>query len=207
MARSVKCIKLGIEAEGLDRPPYPGELGKRIFENVSKQAWQSWLRQQTMLINEYRLTPFEPKARQFLEEQMTQFFFGEGAALPVRATRMVLLRSADGEVLLERRPPSGIWGGLWGFPECPAEVNVADWCRDHFGLEVEVERPWQVLRHTFSHFHLDITPVPARVCEAGGRVMEGERFVWYKERNGEPPGMAAPVRTLLAALTSDLLNP
>lgn len=82
MARLLKCIKLGVEAEGLDRMPYPGELGKRIFENVSKEAWQLWLRQQTMLINEYRLTPFEPSARKFLEEQMTQFFFGGGAAPP-----------------------------------------------------------------------------------------------------------------------------
>jgi len=78
----VKCIKLGVEAEGLDRLPYPGELGQRIFVNVSKSAWQQWLRQQTMLINEYRLTPFEPKARQFLEQQMEQFFFGEGTAPP-----------------------------------------------------------------------------------------------------------------------------
>ena len=78
----VKCIKLGVEAEGLDRLPYPGELGQRIFANVSKLAWQQWMRQQTMLINEYRLTPFEPKARQFLEQQMEQFFFGEGTAPP-----------------------------------------------------------------------------------------------------------------------------
>ena len=82
MARMVKCIKLGAEAEGLDRPPYPGEMGKRLYEHVSKAAWQQWLRHQTMLINEYRLTPFEPKARQFLEEQMEQFFFGEGTAPP-----------------------------------------------------------------------------------------------------------------------------
>ena len=82
MARMVKCVKLGIETEGLDRPPYPGEMGKRLFEQVSKTAWQQWLRHQTMLINEYRLTPFEPKARQFLEEQMEQFFFGEGTAPP-----------------------------------------------------------------------------------------------------------------------------
>lgn len=82
MVRMVKCIKLGVEAEGLERQPYPGELGQRIFANVSKLAWQQWLRQQTMLINEYRLTPFEPKARQFLEQQMEQFFFGEGAAPP-----------------------------------------------------------------------------------------------------------------------------
>lgn len=82
MARTVKCVKIGEEAEGLDFPPYPGELGKRIFENVSKVAWQQWLKQQTMLINEYRLTPIEPQARKFLEEQMERFFFGEGSAPP-----------------------------------------------------------------------------------------------------------------------------
>ena len=82
MARIVKCVKLGIETEGLDLPPYPGELGKRLYENVSKAAWQQWLKHQTMLINEYRLTPVEPQARKFLEEQMEQFFFGEGSAPP-----------------------------------------------------------------------------------------------------------------------------
>lgn len=82
MARMVHCVKLGKEAEGLDRPTYPGDLGKRIFENVSKQAWQQWLQQQTMLINEYRLSPIEPKAREFLEQQMEKFFFGEGADTP-----------------------------------------------------------------------------------------------------------------------------
>ncbi len=82
MARMVHCVKLGKEAEGLDRPTYPGELGKRIYENVSKEAWQQWLRQQTMLINEYRLSPIEPKAREFLEQQMEKFFFGEGADTP-----------------------------------------------------------------------------------------------------------------------------
>jgi A/G-specific adenine glycosylase len=82
MSRMVHCVKLQREAEGLDRPPYPGDLGKRVFENVSKQAWQDWLRQQTMLINEYRLSPMDPKARSFLEEQMKKFFFGEGSDLP-----------------------------------------------------------------------------------------------------------------------------
>ncbi|HGG59696.1 MAG TPA: oxidative damage protection protein [Gammaproteobacteria bacterium] len=80
MTRMVNCVILKKEAEGLDRPTYPGELGKRIFENVSKEAWQQWLRHQTMLINEYRLSPIEPKARQFLEEEMEKFFFGEGAS-------------------------------------------------------------------------------------------------------------------------------
>ncbi len=82
MSRMVNCVKLGHEAEGLDKPPYPGELGQRIFEQVSKQAWGDWLKHQTMLINEYRLSPIDPKARTFLEEQMEQFFFGDGGETP-----------------------------------------------------------------------------------------------------------------------------
>ena len=82
MTRMVQCVKLGREAEGLDRPTYPGDLGKRIFDNVSKEAWQQWLKQQTILINEYRLSPIEPKARTFLEEQMEKFFFAGGSAAP-----------------------------------------------------------------------------------------------------------------------------
>ena len=82
MTRMVQCVLLGQEAEGLDRPPYPGDLGKRIFDSVSKQAWAQWLGHQTMLINEYRLTPIEPKAREFLEKEMEKYFFGEGSAKP-----------------------------------------------------------------------------------------------------------------------------
>ena len=82
MTRTVNCIKLGREAEGLKMPPYPGELGQRVFENVSKEAWQMWLGHQTMLLNEYRLTPIEPKDRAFLEQEMEKFFFGEGSEKP-----------------------------------------------------------------------------------------------------------------------------
>ena len=82
MSRTLVCVKLGHEAEGLDRQPYPGELGKRVFEQVSKPAWAQWLRHQTMLINENRLSPMDPKARKFLEEQTEHYFFGDGAALP-----------------------------------------------------------------------------------------------------------------------------
>jgi len=78
----VQCVVLKREAEGLERMPYPGELGRRIYENVSKEAWAQWLKQQTMLINEYRLTPIEPKARKFLEGEMEKFFFGTGSAVP-----------------------------------------------------------------------------------------------------------------------------
>ena len=82
MSRMVNCVKLKIEAEGLDRPTYPGDLGQRIFENVSKEAWKMWLQHQTMLMNEYRLSPMDPKARKYLEEQMEKFFFGDGADVP-----------------------------------------------------------------------------------------------------------------------------
>lgn len=82
MSRTVQCVLLGREAEGLERPPYPGELGQRIYENVSREAWQQWLGHQTMLINEYRLVVIEPEAREFLRKQMEEYFFGEGAAKP-----------------------------------------------------------------------------------------------------------------------------
>jgi Fe-S cluster biosynthesis and repair protein YggX len=82
MARMVKCVKLGREAEGLDYPPYPGELGRRLWENISKEAWQQWLNHQTMLMNEYRLNPLDPKARKFLEGEMEKFLFGAGSRPP-----------------------------------------------------------------------------------------------------------------------------
>ena len=82
MSRMVNCVKLNKQAEGLDKAPYPGELGQKIFEHVSKQAWQDWLKFQTMLINENRLSPIDPKSRQFLEAEMDKYFFGEGSAPP-----------------------------------------------------------------------------------------------------------------------------
>ncbi len=82
MPRTVFCAYLQREAPGLERVPYPGELGRRIYQHVSAQAWQEWLRHQTMLINEYRLSPIEPKARQFLADEMEKFLFGGGSARP-----------------------------------------------------------------------------------------------------------------------------
>ena len=82
MARTVQCVKLREEAEGLDFPPLPGDLGRRVFENVSKAAWQQWLAHQTMLINENRLKVTDPQARLFLEDELEKYFFGEGSAAP-----------------------------------------------------------------------------------------------------------------------------
>jgi len=82
VARIIHCSYLGREAEGLDRIPYPGPLGQRIYDHISKEAWAGWLRHQTMLINEYRLSPIEPKARKFLVEEMEKFLFGAGSQAP-----------------------------------------------------------------------------------------------------------------------------
>jgi Fe-S cluster biosynthesis and repair protein YggX len=82
MTRKVQCVFLKREAEGLDYSPYPGELGKRIYSNISKEAWAQWVAHQTMLINENRLTPIEPKARAFLVAEMEKFLFGSGSEKP-----------------------------------------------------------------------------------------------------------------------------
>lgn len=82
MTRKVTCVKLGKEAEGLDFPPWHGELGARIYDGVSKEAWQEWLRQQTILINEYKLNPLDAKHKKYLAAQMEAWFFGDGIVLP-----------------------------------------------------------------------------------------------------------------------------
>jgi len=82
MSRTINCVLLGEGAEGMDYAPYPGELGVRIYNSVSKEAWQRWLAHQTILINEYRLSPIEPEARAFLETEMEKYLFGGGSAAP-----------------------------------------------------------------------------------------------------------------------------
>ena len=82
MVRTVHCAKLGVEANGLDKPPCPGQQGQRIYDNISAQAWQEWLSLQTMLVNEHRLTPFQAKDKQFLASEREKFLFGSGAAVP-----------------------------------------------------------------------------------------------------------------------------
>jgi len=123
--------------------------------------------------------------------------------LPVRATRMLLLCTSAGEVLLEKRPPTGVWGGLWSLPECPPEADLSVWCRDHLNLETVDIQPWGIVRHTFSHFHLDITPVHITVQNPRPAIMEAERVVWYNIRQPDKRGLAAPVQRLVNLLADD----
>jgi Fe-S cluster biosynthesis and repair protein YggX len=80
--RMVHCVKFDRDLPGLDRPPWKGDLGKRVYENVSKDAWKLWIEHSKMVMNEYRLNPLDPSSQKIMEEQMEQFFFGEGAKLP-----------------------------------------------------------------------------------------------------------------------------
>jgi A/G-specific adenine glycosylase len=120
-------------------------------------------------------------------------------SLPVQAVTMVMIRDQRGRVLLQQRPPAGVWGGLWTFPECNDD-DVPAWCRDTLGLSVRLDNHWQSLRHSFTHFHLDITPVDARVLGAGGQAMENPDVVWYNPDKPDERGLPVPVKRLLGQL-------
>jgi len=120
--------------------------------------------------------------------------------IPIRNTLMLLLRDANDNVLLQKRPPSGIWGGLWSLPEadCSAtNTNIDNWCEQQLSLHLDDIHIAQSLRHTFSHFHLDITPVYARVITESPVVMEQAESVWYNTRKPDARGLATPVKKLL----------
>lgn len=127
--------------------------------------------------------------------------------LPTRKTQMLLLQNEHDEILLEKRPDSGIWGGLWSFPECAADTNLADWCQDTLGFQLERCKVWPEVRHTFSHFHLSITPTHAHIEGPPKRVMESQRYVWYNSKRPQAYGLAAPVIRLLAKMDESMSNP
>lgn len=122
--------------------------------------------------------------------------------MPVKATLMLMLESPDGEIFLRRRPPQGIWGGLWSFPEIDADQQLEQYLLDNLGIKVATGEEWPQLRHTFSHYHLDITPVHCKlssteIASLSSRAMESNRELWYNIAQPEQVGLAAPVATLL----------
>ncbi len=124
--------------------------------------------------------------------------------LPEKHTTMIILENASGQILLEKRPPAGIWGGLWSLPECPhpqqERAAVQDWCQRHLGCAVEIQKAAPGLRHSFTHFHLHITPLHARLAAMGGSVMEGGRHVWYNVAQLQEQALATPVKRILQRL-------
>jgi A/G-specific adenine glycosylase len=125
-----------------------------------------------------------------------------GRAIPERRCQMLVIRSPDGAVLLEKRPATGIWGGLWSFPEIPEREDPAIACDRLTGTAPASLRRGTPFRHTFSHFHLDATPVFLRVGAVRARVMEDQRLIWYKPGH-ERLGFAAPVKRLLDGMTRE----
>ncbi len=122
-------------------------------------------------------------------------------ALPVKTTQMLMIEGPQQQWLLEQRPASGIWGGLWSFPELTTEEAAEDYCFSRFGERCEVT-PWPTLRHTFSHYHLDIQPVHVKLSKLPATIMEDDRLLWYNSPSAPAVGLAAPVKKLLGKLLS-----
>ena len=116
-------------------------------------------------------------------------------AIPVRSVQLLMICNPHGEVLLEKRPPNGIWGGLWSLPELALNEDVGNWCLTTLGLEVGRQEQWESRRHTFSHFRLDMLPVLIHTKSDGSGIMEGNRRVWYNP--DQQTGLAAPVARLI----------
>jgi len=149
--------------------------------------------------------PMTEICQAYKTEQVTSFPTPKPRkTLPVKQTHMLILKNKLGEVLLEQRPPSGIWGGLWSLPE-HAESNFAElktWGETQLGLKLGDSEVLPVFRHTFSHFHLDITPVLSQVKGPANHVMEASNRVWYNTHQPESLGLPAPVLKIINNLTN-----
>ena len=119
---------------------------------------------------------------------------------PVRQTTFIMVRDSHNRLLLVRRPPAGIWGGLWSFPECSPDEDPARYCRQQLGLDIRPGEPQPGLRHSFSHFQLEITPMPAQLLRTPAAAMETGEWLWYNVDQPARLGLAAPVKRLLEAL-------
>lgn len=118
--------------------------------------------------------------------------------LPVKQAKLLLVSNERDELLFEQRPPSGIWGGLWSLPE-PGSCSLPEWCEEQ-GLELLAMTSWPLMRHSFSHFHLDIYPLHLRIREKNHKILEAGGTVWYKPELSGQLGLPAPIRTLVERL-------
>ncbi len=122
--------------------------------------------------------------------------------IPTRTIRMLILVNKHQEILLEKRPPVGIWGGLWSLPECSITENMKNFCKKHYYCDIENPiKKYALLKHTFSHFQLEIRPVLIQVKDWHPQLMESECIVWYNRQKLASKGLAAPVKKLLSHIT------
>jgi A/G-specific adenine glycosylase len=120
--------------------------------------------------------------------------------LPVKTAVMLLIQNTRGEILLEKRPPSGIWGGLWAFPQLQTGSDIQQYCLDRYGETVLHSNDWQTFRHTFSHFHLDIKPVLIQLKKDPAIILEADRQLWYNLQHPKTIGLATPIKRLMDTL-------
>lgn len=120
---------------------------------------------------------------------------------PIKSTIHLMIMD-DNKVLLEKRPPTGIWGGLHSFLECSSTADMKPYCQQLLGYDIDIMENWEPFRHTFSHYHLDIQPVLIRINNRSDKIMDSERFFWYKLGLSNECGLAAPVKRLLQRLES-----
>jgi A/G-specific adenine glycosylase len=148
--------------------------------------------------------PVEPLCRARREGDPARYPTPRAAqTLPIRATRMLVIRNRAGDILLEKRPPAGIWGGLWSLPECAPPCTPPAWCREHLGAEGRKVASHPPFRHTFSHFHLEIEPVELALKAGAGRVMEGAGQVWYNPKRPDARGIPAPVARIIRQIAKN----
>lgn len=118
--------------------------------------------------------------------------------IPVRAINLLILQNNKGEIFLEKRPPVGIWGGLWSLPECPVNQDIKQWCEEKYFCKTKSHKTLQSFRHTFSHFHLDITPISIKINNWQPPMMDNDNLVWCDMDQLPNKGLAAPVKKLLS---------
>ena len=150
------------------------------------------------------LCPFSTNCKAFATDTISAYPTRKPKAKrPTRTTNMLILRQqTTSEIFLVKRPPTGIWGGLWSFPECAPEIDWQHFCKNEFDCEVLDYESWQPLAHQFSHFELVIQPILATVAIKWTKTMESTGQVWYKYENELPGGVAAPVQELLMKATT-----
>lgn len=147
------------------------------------------------------LCPFTKDCKAHHQQRETEFPTRKPKKVkPTKHVYALLLRRDDGSLLLERRPPSGIWGGLWSFPECTLDEDIDAYCEKYFDANILKQQNWEIISHQFSHFSLEISPLLINVSTSNYSVIDSNNLIWYKLANSLPGGIATPVKKLLKKL-------
>ena len=151
------------------------------------------------------LCPLKTGCSAYQQSRQTEFPTKKAKAnRPKKAVYMLLLKNPEGNIFLQRRPPVGVWGGLWSFPECQIKENIEAWCQIKLGIKATVQEQWGSLFHQFTHFQLEIKPVLLRVKTKQTQTMDCGTRIWYKANSALPGGVSAPVARLLNQLTQQI---